>query len=670
MITFLLCASYVQISFSQIVDIPDVNFKNELLISSDTYPNRLARDLNDNFIAVDANNDGEIQNSEAENISYLYIPNLNIISLQGIEAFINLEYLSCDNNQLSTLDLSALTNLKELQANNNNIVSIDFSSNPNLEDILMESNQLTTIDVSNLHNLDFVSFNYNQITSLFIKTGSEPHVVFVQNPVEYVCTEDSRVAHYEQYLENFVGCTDCYVNSYCSFTPGGSFFSIEGETKLDLDANGCDMGDNLYPNLKLNIDNGTFQDFVVADNSGYFNLSLQEGTYNIEPELEGVNYFTITPSSIVVNFPMDGASFNQDFCIVPDGIHNDLEISIIPLEEARPGFETDYKIIYKNKGNTMLSGSIDFQFDDNYMDVFTVVPAANSQSSGNLSWNYNDLLPFETGEIFITMTLNTPTDGDFPLDGGDILDFIVTINPVVSDETVDDNTTALSQQVVNSFDPNDKTCLEGFAIAIDDVGKYLHYLIRFENTGTASAVNVVVKDVIDTSKFDVASIIPVDASHNYFLRNQNGNVTEFIFENINLPFDDANNDGYILFKIKTLETLEVGDLLNNNAEIYFDFNAPIITNTAFTEVVEPLSVKEFDNRLVKLFPNPTEEELQISSDIIIDTIFMIDINGRVLKRIEVSKTSHSLDVSSLSNGIYFLEIQSGDFISTRKFIKN
>jgi hypothetical protein len=34
---------------------------------------------------------------------------------------------------------------------------------------------------------------------------------------------------------------------------------------------------------------------------------------------------------------------------------------------------------------------------------------------------------------------------------------------------------------------------------------------------------------------------------------------EFIFQGIQLPFDDANNDGYVVFKIKSKNTLAIGD---------------------------------------------------------------------------------------------------------------
>ncbi len=108
------------------------------------------------------------------------------------------------------------------------------------------------------------------------------------------------------------------------------------------------------------------------------------------------------------------------------------------------------------------------------MSLLSSNPIADSQTTGNLIWDYANLQPFETREVSLTMRLNTPTDANFPWNIGDSLNYSAAINPVVSDETPYDNTTSLKQEVVNSYDPNDKTCLEGATVTLDQVGKYLH----------------------------------------------------------------------------------------------------------------------------------------------------------------------------------------------------
>jgi hypothetical protein len=106
-------------------------------------------------------------------------------------------------------------------------------------------------------------------------------------------------------------------------------------------------------------------------------------------------------------------------------------------------------------------------------------------------------------------------------------------------------------------------------------------MIRFENTGSAEAINITVQDTLDTEVYDISTFRLLDASHSVHV-SQKENTIEFIFNNIYLSHLDSLNDGYVAFKIKTLDDLQVGDSITNKAAIYFDFNFPIITNEAIT----------------------------------------------------------------------------------------
>ncbi len=163
-----------------------------------------------------------------------------------------------------------------------------------------------------------------------------------------------------------------------------------------------------------------------------------------------------------------------------------------------------------------------------------------------------------------------------------------TVNPISGDETEDDNVFTLEQTVIGSYDPNDITVLEGDEIFIEDASKYIHYLIRFQNTGTASAIFVRVEHILD-EKLDWTTMQLESLSHTGRVQITDGSNVEFNFNNINLPdstTDEPNSHGYIAFKIKPKTDIEVGDVFNAVAGIYFDFNPPIVTNIATTEIVE------------------------------------------------------------------------------------
>ncbi|WP_104734195.1 T9SS type A sorting domain-containing protein [Hanstruepera ponticola] len=671
-----LTALLISISINaQIVNIPDANFKAALIA-----------------VGVDTNNDGEIQVSEAEEVTTLNIGGFGITNLAGIENFINLLILSCynneiqnldlseneflerlsiDNNQLTSIDLSPLVNLQYLYCSNNQLTEIDLSNNLFLRSLQVDTNDLTELDVSGNFNLNYLQCNSNlMLTYLNIKNGvgSDLGIELTELPsLEFICVDEERVSFLTSLFDYAV------VSSYCSFTPGGEFFTVSGNSILDLDTDGCDVNDNSYPQLKFHITDGNIEGHAFSDNTGDFNIYVQNGTHIITPVIEIPDYFTVSPSSLKVSFPEDGETVTQGFCITPNGSYNDLEIVLAPYSDAVPGFDSQYGLIFKNKGNTVLSGSISLNYDDDFMDFVSSNTSTSSQSTGLLNWDFTDLAPFETRTIQLTMNLNTPTDSEFPLNSDDVLTFEAEIVSGTADETPDDNIFQLNQIVVNSFDPNDKTCLEGNTLDVEKVGDYLHYMICFENMGTANATNIVVKDELDTDRFDVSSLIPLNASHDFVTKVSNGNLIEFIFENINLPFDDDNNDGFIVYKVKTLPDLEIWDVIENDAEIFFDFNFPIVTNNEQTTVVEEgLSISEFEvNTVVKIFPNPTSDILNINAKRQIRSLKLFDITGQEVGFIKstVNNQTTTLNINKLSTGIYFLEVQTDSVKSIHKVIK-
>ncbi|WP_460218199.1 DUF7619 domain-containing protein [Psychroserpens sp. MEBiC05023] len=718
---------------AQNVNIPDPNFKAALITNG-----------------FDTNGDGEIQLTEAELITELYMASKNISDITGIESFTNLtfinfndnnltsidlsnntmlEWVEVNNNQLSTIDLSPLIDLYIFNANNNNLTSIIVGDKPNMDSFLASGNQLTTIDFSMigptalegivlsdnlLTEIIFPSFFFsfsgylyldnNQLTSIDLSKSSGPFEFSCQNNnleyinlknsqypetflvdpnsyfniennpnLSYLCVDEVEMSIAQQALiDNGYSLNDVEVNTYCSFLPGGPYFIVEGEVYSDLNSNGCDTNDPLFSGLQFNITDGTTNLGYIIGGTGMYSIPLQAGTYTITPVLENVPYLNVTTESFVVDFPNDSSPFIQDICVEIDESYRDLEIVILPLEEARPGFDTDYKLIYKNKSGMSVDGSVNLIFQDDLMDLVTANPAVDTQIINELTWNFSNLLPFEQREIEFKMNLNTPTETP-PLNGGDILVYTASIDPVSNDVIPEDNVSIVNQTVINSFDPNDKTCLEGDTITPDQVGKYVHYMIRFENTGTASAINVVVKDEIDTSKYDMSSLVPLNASHEFVTRIFNNNTVEFIFENINLPFDDANNDGYVLFKIKTLPSLQSGDTFSNDAEIYFDFNLPIVTNDELTMIAETLDVNEHKGEnFISMYPNPVTNSVLIESYSSLESVVIYDLNGRQIFKEDFveNKESVTLDMSDLSAGLYLIELKTSSSIINKRILKD
>lgn len=639
----------LQVTDCALTSINQINFEANALV-------QLELDRN-NFDALD------LSNFPLLSVLSLGSCNLNSVNFSNLPV---LETLVLTVNELTALDVSGLPNLRWLHCYSNLITNIDVSQNSLLQTLSVSWNSLTNLDLSQNHSLYTLDAVSNNLTWLNIKNGlDEAEIQLQSNPnLAYICADESQITN-PQFLVN----TITEVNSYCSFSPGGTYNAVAGNVTFDNDSNGCDAEDIALPNVRFSVHDGNTAQTHIGNNSGNFNISLIDGAYTMTPMLENPGYFNISPSVSSFSFPELASPLAQNFCVTPNGMHTDLELVIMALNPSRPGFDTFFRIIYKNKGNHTQSGIINFSFDDAVFDLIASNPAVTSQMLNELTWNFDNLAPFEVRHIDLTLNLNSPTDVP-AVTSGSVLNLTGQILTDANDETPHDNTFSLVQTVVNSFDPNDKTCLEGATIAPEMAGQYVHYQIRFENTGTFFAQNIVVKDMIDATKFDIASLVPIDGSHDFYTR-INGNKVEFVFENINLPFWPEDNQGYVVFKIKTKPTLVLGDTFSNTASIYFDYNHPVVTEPAVTTIAL-LKTQDFGfSDHFSVHPNPATDVLNVQSKTgaAIQSVAVYNMLGQLMRSVVQPKQSETLDVSALPTGNYLIRIVSDKGLSAAKIIK-
>ena len=335
---------------------------------------------------------------------------------------------------------------------------------------------------------------------------------------------------------------------------------------------------------------------------------------------------------------------------------------LAPVDFARPGFDATYKLVFKNKGNQMQSGNVTLNFDDSRIDFVSSSPALSTSGVNTLTWNFTNLMPFENRSVLVTLNINSPVETP-AVNIGDIINFSANINPIAGDELPIDNTFVYNQIVVGSFDPNDITCIEGATLATSQIGEYLHYIINFENTGNFLAQNIVVKDIIDETKFDVNSL-QVLSSSDPMRATITANKAEFIFQNIN---KGPGGHGNVLFKIKTKSTLGNGSSVNKSANIYFDYNAPVATNsfqTTFATLSSSIFTKDDS---ISVYPNPANSIVNFTSNSTIKSIELYDVQGRILET-QVGNVSN-LDISNKTNGIYFVKITTDKGSKVEKIVK-
>jgi hypothetical protein len=566
------------------------------------------------------------------------------------------------NSLEGIIDFSYLVNLVELDIYNNEVTDLILNL-PNLTTLNCDGNAFVNLDLFNLPSLVSVRCQGNDLVSVNLKDGVHNNLstllLMEQSSFKYICKDE----------DDIIPATTLLTTNYCTIYPSNYRFDVHGSNKLDLNNNGCSATDTNFPNLRFSVlSDGTLES-VIADVSGSYHIPVLAGIHTITPVLENPAFYNVAPASVQVEFSAISTPAVQNFCITPNGNHQDLEVVLIPTSPARPGFNATYNLVYRNKGNQSISGHADMDYsgESNVMEFVSAAPAASTAAPGLLTWNFTNLAPFETRAVLISFHLNSPSDVP-PLVAGDQLGMQAIIYPLTNDEITADNYSNLKQLVVNAYDPNDKTGLEGDAVGSYMIGNYVHYVIRFENTGTFPAENVIVKDMIDTSKFDVGSLVPLFGSHSYVTRVTDTNKVEFIFENINLSFDPATNKGYFAFKIRLKDNLAVGDIFTNQASIYFDYNLPIVTNNEST-IISALARPDFtiDNPVL-VYPNPAKNNLTVNADYI-RSIQLYDVQGRVLETDLVGDAEFNMDISKYANGVYFLKITTDKGIKTQRILK-
>jgi hypothetical protein len=535
--------------------------------------------------------------------------------------------------------------LSELRCNNNQLTTLDLNSNTSLLSLTCYGNDLVTLFVKNGQNEIFDPLNWSGNLTL-----------------EYICADESQVATIQA---NASLPVTTQVNSYCSYEPGGIYNRIAGIARYDANNNNncADAGDYVIPSLRLRISEGGYEDDIFTKTDGSYVFYVGAGEYTVQPMFE--NEYFVAEAAITNFLTIEGGTETKNFCVKPtvEG-HPDVEVVIAPVNNAQPGFNAEYKMVYKNKGNQLIeAGNITCHWDSSRLSYVYMEPMANGIGIDTYIWNYENLKPFESREITMELNVNSPTATP-PVNIGDVLEFGMTINPG-TDDLPEDNAFEFPQIVVGSPEPNNIVCIEGETVNPDAIGEYLHYVVNFENTGTEEANFVVVEMDIDPGQFDISTLRLINSSQT--------TTTRVVGDRVTFRFEDANlsvaGHGNLLYKIKSRNGLMAGDAVTTSVKVYFDYNFPVETNDAET-TFDVLSTGDFEiDNSVKVYPNPSKGFVRVDSDNIIRSINLYDIQGRQLQMDNINETNASFDLSGRASGIYLLKIITDKGIKVEKLIR-
>ena len=481
---------------------------------------------------------------------------------------------------------------------------------------------------------------------------------------------------------------------------GGYIIGGQSVSPISGDKTEDSQGNNDYWVIKLtdkynlidgkmyaDVNNNTIQDvgelgvsnkMVTEQNTGRLSFSQQNGKYSLSVLDTGgfsvsastINYYNSVPLVHTAYFNnINQTDSLNDFALQPNGVINDVCINLTPVSLFRSGFDATYYISYINNGTTTLTPTVIF-FPDANVSFTSANVTPTSVTTDSVVWNIGALAPFQSGSIVVTVNVHT----GLPI--GSLINSSVRIEPVAGDANPGCNYSEWGVFTTGSFDPNDILVNRDTLFTTEIPNPpYLDYIIRFQNTGNDTAFNVKVLNPLDTNKLQlntleyVASSHPVNMNFIYHERNM-----EFKFDNILLPDSNVNESlshGFIHYRIKPKTSLVLNDNIQNNAAIYFDFNDPVITNTATTHVVLPTGIASYQSpENIQLFPNPAQSEINLQHITAVEKIQVIDVLGKIVFEKNTNNQQYlKINISQVQNGVYFVKAYSAQGVVVKKFVK-
>jgi hypothetical protein len=674
---------------AQWVTIPDANFVAQL---TSWYPSCMNGNQMDTTCP------------QIVNQTYFFSYFDNIADLTGIEYFDNLTLLICENNLLTTLP-PLPDSLKHLSCMHNNITNLpdlppalerlDCANNqlsilPTLPNNLWRlfcpqnqisslpplPNSLISLDVSynqiiNLPaipiSLDSLNCSYNQLTS--VPNVPDTMGSFNVNNNNIYCLANLPV--YGSIANNPLTCVPnqtayslglplCLANDPINNPNNCIGVSITGHVYTDLN-NNCS-----YDNTDLKAQNVPVKLFDSQNN-----LVAQSFTYNGVYSFN--TFFTDTfkvfiddanlpiaivcgqtnEQSVAIN-AVNNTISNVNFPVVCDTSFDIYVQSVNSLGWVSPGQTHTLK-------TNIVSNQSWYNLNCNSSNNSGIVTIEVNGAVSFISAAPTALIPQVNGSIF-TYTIsdfNSLTPQSFNLllqtdttaQAGNQICVNVIVTPSILDADTTNNTYDFCYDVVNSYDPNLKevypvNVLPGFE-------GWFTYTIHFQNTGNAPAFSVLLKDTLD-AQLDLSTFEMIGFSHPAIISLAE-NVLTVRFNNIVLPdsaSDYEGSMGYFQFRIKPQLNLIEGSQISNKAFIYFDYNSPIITNTAISNFDFPFKINPLSIEYV-LYPNPSRGVFMFKDS---QNIKNVDVFNSMGELILSQGNSTKINLQEYPSGIYMAKI--------------
>ena len=404
--------------------------------------------------------------------------------------------------------------------------------------------------------------------------------------------------------------------------------------------------------------------FTITDDAGHYSRNLLNGAYTIAPA--GTDLFPICPGVQPVPFTIadDAAVIDlADSSTVP----LDVQVTAASIA-ARPGFIHSVWSHVRNL-SAQISGPVTVTATfDPVMSLINAAPTPTTVNGNVLTWELPAMSAY--ADVNIVMQLQVPADAGLI---GQPFAHTISASQTLPEQSLVNNTVLEDGVITGSYDPNDKTARTSTGWSdlsyYLDQDQWIDYVIRFQNTGTDTAFTVVITDTL-AAELDMGSFQQGLASHPFSLTFKDDRVVEWRFENILLPDSGTNepaSHGLVAFRIKPVPGLLPGSVIANIANIYFDFNEPVITEPSVLTAEFSTGINTVSVDGLQVFPNPARDRVLLVLPRGSDRSFALHRSDGRAVSVDARPTAQGLelDVATLPPGLYTVRTAQG----SARFVK-
>jgi len=404
--------------------------------------------------------------------------------------------------------------------------------------------------------------------------------------------------------------------------------------------------------------------YATTDSNGIYTLFVDSGAYTVS-QIASQYYTQSCPVAgtygVTISY-LTPNSYHNDFGDTLNKHCADLKIGL-GSSYFRACFKNVFAVSYANTGDVTANNvTVTVSFNNLIIPISSTVPW--TIVGNNYVFNLDSMKPWQSGTFYITDSVSCAS-----VTGLQNVCVQATIHSSTMECDTTNNTALDCHYIVGSCDPNAKeVASQNFTsngyVTQDNIVSTdtLTYMIRFQNTGTFAASTVIIRDTL-TDYLDASSVESETASSPYTFRIYGHGIAERTFSNINLPDSTVNevgSHGFVKFRARQKANNIPGTMINNTADIFFDYNSGVITNTA--TVVIPLitsvvSLGVIQENKVWAYPNPSAGTFTVQSSNELGPVMIYNSLGELVSGTTSSAFMQTFDLSKQAAGIYILKVQ-------------